>query len=127
MPRTCVFDVEKGAIFVEATGVFTDSEFRQGAVATVSDPRFRADMRTLTDFTKVTHFKVSAQSLDEFVRGRHFNAQARRAFVVAPGFGGTFVAFGVACGALEQTKTFLSREDAIAWLNEGVPADKHLI
>src|SRR5262245_7198199 len=60
MPRTCVFDTEKEVIYVEASGVFTEAEFRLGAANTVRDPRFRPDMRTLVDFTRVTQFKISA-------------------------------------------------------------------
>jgi hypothetical protein len=126
MPRSCVFDTARNAILVEATGVFTEQEFRLGTAAAVKDPRFRPDMRTLVDFSGVTLFKISALALDEFVRGRHFSTEARRAFVVSPGFGATFVTFGMNCGVVEQIRIFHDRKDALAWLNESVPAEKVL-
>lgn len=127
MPRNHVFDAEKGVIFVEAHGVFTDDEFRLGSDATLADPRFQRDLRTLVDFASVTEFRISAASLMAFVAKRAFSPTSRRAFVVGPGFGHIFVDFGKACGAKEQIQVFSSRGEAVAWLNEGVSAEMRIV
>ena len=60
MPRQYHIDRERGAIFVTATGVFTELEFTAGTASTVGEPDFHPDLRTLVDFSGVTRFEVSA-------------------------------------------------------------------
>lgn len=126
MPRSFHFDPQRDVLFVSAWGVFTDHEFTAGATATVTDPTFRADLRVLVDFLKVEELRVSAQTLAKFVEQRHFSARSRRAFLVNSHFAQAFVEIGKSFGAPEQIRVFTNRAQAVAWLNEGQPADKWL-
>ena len=123
MPREHYFDKERGAIFVTATGVFTELEFTTGTSLTINEPDFQPDLRVLIDFSGVTRFDVSAKALVDFVSKQAFSKKARRAFVVERGFGASFVSFGKSSGALEQIQIFYDRAGALAWLNEAVPPE----
>jgi len=126
MPREHSIDKERGAIFVTATGIFTEMEFVTGTALTIADPDFHPDHRVLVDFTGVTRFDIPAKRLADFVSKKPFSEKSRRAFVVGPGFGSLFVTYGKTSGAVEQIQIFRDRAGALAWLNEGVPPEKVL-
>ena len=120
MPCTIAIDPARQVVFTTSTGLVTDSDLI-GVLATMRESKvFHPDMRCLSDYTRVTEFRISAVTMGTLAAAQPFSAKARRAFLVRA---------GAVAEALEvygrsvpqgQIRLFNERDRALAWLNEDV-------
>jgi hypothetical protein len=126
MPWSYDIDTGRSVVFTTGTGVLTGEDLAGGVRAVYLDPRFRSDMRALCDYSQVPGWQVSNELVASLASKRKFSATARTAFFVT----GPLI-FGIARMYQAwvdngQVKIFTDRGEAVAWLNEGVPPEKHI-
>jgi len=122
MPTNFVIDVEERIVRSQVSGVFTTADFVGHREQLLTHPDFDATFRHLIDFSGVTHFDVSSESMVSLARSDPWDSDAKRA-VVAP----SDVVFGYArmyqiVGTSEANIAVFRRVDeAEVWLRESTP------
>lgn len=126
MPITYEIDPGRRAVIATSAGALFEPEIRAVAKAAFLDPRFDPTYRAFFDHSQVTDWQVSTGFMVEMARARQRSSNSRTAVLVqgALSFGlvrayQTFVESG-------QVRIFTVREEALAWLNEGVLSEQHL-
>ncbi len=126
MAWSYTIDTDKNVAFTSGSGVLTDEEIFSGVMSLYSDPRFHPDLRGLFDYRNVATLKVSSEMMARLAAHRRYSDKSRTAFLVnGPlGFGlGRVYQSWIDRG---QVKITYDRAEAVAWLNEGVPPEKHI-
>lgn len=126
MPWTYTIDLARNVVFTAGSGVLTEAEVETGVMSLYADPQFRPDLRGLFDYRGVETMKVSSEAMGRLAARRKYSANTRTAFLVKGplGFGlGRVYQSSVESGHVKIT---LDRAEAVAWLNEGVPPEKHV-
>ncbi len=126
MPWSYSIDSERNVVFTTGTGVLTEQELLGGLRSLYADPKFHPDHRGLFDYREVETLQVSNDLMASLAASRKYSARSRTAFLVnGP------LAYGL--GRLYQTwvqdgqvKIANERAEAVAWLNEGLPPEKHI-
>ena len=75
-------DTERGVVFTNAVGPFTDADATDHQRRLASDPAFRPDLDQLSDYSRVTELQLSAATVRSLALGSPFRAGSRRAFVI---------------------------------------------
>jgi hypothetical protein len=126
MPWSYAIYPELNLATTTASGIVTEEELLRGVLTAYSDPRFNPDLRAFLDYSQAVEWQVSAEFMARLAPERKFSANSRTAiWAVGPLNYGmcriyqSFVDAGV-------VRIFSERADALAWLNEGYPAEKHL-
>jgi hypothetical protein len=123
MPIHYQIDVERGMLYVTASGDTTQAERLAAMQAWLTDPDFRPGLQTLADFSESTNVP-SLSELEEivgYIRNRADVIGQKKIAIVAS----RAVSFGVARqfgalapGPLLTVRVFKDRGEALAWLAE---------
>jgi len=123
MPSNYLIDLPRGLVISRAWGVLTDEDLLGRAQFIAQDPRFRPDMRQLSDFRDITDLKISSATIRAMVSSSTFGAGARRAVIV-----GSDASYGMARmyqilqdTAPDSVDVFRDEKAALEWL--GLTAD----
>jgi len=129
MPFEYHIDVHLGVVFFTAKDPITDEELIAAVRAVNADPLFDPGMRLLSDYSTVTVGRISSQSMKECGRINRFSKGARCAIVLKNTLHyGMYRMYG-AYSSLSNNPIpngFMSRREAVDFLNEGLPADRHI-
>lgn len=129
MPITFRIDPTKGIIEVTAHGVVTFGDLMGAIKAVPNDPDFSSDLRCLNDFSAATELTLTASELERLAETRTLATTSRRALIATAslvyGMGRMYEAH-VDINNHGTIRVFTERAAALAWLNEGVPAEKVL-
>lgn len=125
MPWHYTFDPQTDTLFVSASGVLTDADLLAGIAEAMRDPNFHPDVRLFDDFSQVDGFQLS----DAFVSALHHPHESKRlrgrhAVLLAAADAPNSAGEGLRGLKSARSREFTTREAALAWLNEGVPAEK---
>lgn len=126
MDQTYTVDEKSRVFIVNVDGRIDSSALLHGTVALQWDASFNREVRLLSDYRGATEWAVTANDLLQLAQLEIFSAESWRAVLVSSGFGRGVFEFwekGVTSG---NAKVFNYREDAVRWLNEGFPVEKHL-
>lgn len=129
MPWNYSIDVAKSVLLVKATGAFSDTDLQTMRTVTNTDARFHPGIRALFDYLEVVESKVTNGAVASWPLGQLYGPNSRRAILVSPGLhDGIAQAFRHSIDQNNNGRVFVtnSREEALAWLNEGVPAEKRV-
>ena len=122
MPYSYQIDTALGAVLATAEGHLGDDDLIRLAHEISSDPLVRPDMRLLCDWSHVTTCEVTQVGIAYEVANARFSAGTRRAYVVRHGPETQVVAYLTVYSSPAEAlsiRTFHSRSEALAWLNEG--------
>jgi hypothetical protein len=127
MPYTYTVDSKKDVLFIRAEGKIDDQETISLACSIASNVKYHPGMRSFTDLTEVTRNGLSRESLAQIGKILRFSPRARRVIVA-----GNATNYGVSrmyqtycdINGVPSPEIFRTREEALAYLNEGVPPDK---
>lgn len=125
MPCSYSIDEDKRVVFNTSSGVVTDNDLVTNAILLRSDKNFQGNFRCLSDYTRVTALQTTAATLTTLAANQPFSPESRRAFLVTAGWIGSSVEF-YRTTTTGQVRVFTDRAEALAWLNEGVPPEKHI-
>ena len=126
MPWSYTIDPDQNVVFTTGSGVLTEEELLAGVTSLYADPRFHPDLRGLCDYRGVGELKLSSEMMERLAAKRKYSEKTRTAFLVTGplGFGlGRVYQSSVDNG---QVKITFDRAEAVAWLNEGFPTEKHI-
>jgi hypothetical protein len=126
VPWSYDIDTDKDVAFTTGTGVLTDQEVFDGVMSLYDDPRFHPDLRGLFDYRGVGTLKVSSETMAKLAAKRRYSDQTRTAFLVNGPLGFGLGRVYQSWVDLGQVKITYDRAEAVAWLNEGVPPEKHI-
>lgn len=126
MPWSYTIDPDRNVVFTTGSGVLTEEELLTGVTSLYADPQFHPDLRGLFDYRAVQELRVSSEMMERLAAKRKYSERARTAFLVTGllGFGLGRVYQSSVDNA--QIKISFDRADAVTWLNEGLPAEKHI-
>lgn len=130
MPINYSIDKDLGVVFSSWHGVVADSEVIEFSRKLYNDPEFHPDFRNLADLRQLTGDKMTGHSVRAIAASSRFSVKARRAIVVSRdleyGFSRMYQTEAeFHRGAAPQV--FRNLSEALAWLNQGVPPDKHIV
>jgi hypothetical protein len=98
-----------------------------GITRAVKDPSYRPEMRFLADYTDVVDFQVTASAFAQLeILDESHHTTGRMAFLVFHPKGSDNFRVLTRKQLGDRYSEFLNRTQAVAWLNEGVPADMTL-
>ena len=124
MPWSYSIDTNRGVIFTKATGTITEADLVAETRAVYQDPEFRSDLNVFHDYSEVADLILSCEFLAAMAENRRFSKNSKTA-IWAPGP----LSYGL--GHIFQVYAhhgsvvvFHDRNEALAWLNEGVPPEK---
>ncbi len=125
MPWFHSYDPKTNTIFVMAYGVLTDEELVAGAEDLRRDPDDRADARRFGDYSAVDEFRVSARTAKAlFSTERIGRLRGRHALLAFGPSGVSDFETHIRTVLGDRMRIFCRRSEALAWLNEGVPAEQ---
>lgn len=126
MPITYDIDTSCGVVIATSTGTLTEAEIAEVAAKGFQDPRYEPSFRAFFDHSAVAEWKVSTAFMTRLASARKRSDSSRTAILVTQliGFGlvrayQSFVDNG-------KVRVFTNRTEALEWLNEGVPPEKHI-
>ncbi len=124
MPWEYTIDTSRNLGFVKASGVMTAEVLADGLRRASQDPKFHPDLNVFADYTEVTDWQVSTDFLSHLSNSRRLSDKSKTAiWTTGPlsyGMGRAFASW-VNVG---QVRIFTDKDEAWAWLNEGVPPEK---
>lgn len=126
MPWSYTIKPELNLATTSASGIVTEEELLRGVLAAYSDPLFHPELRAFLDYSEPVEWRVTAEFLTRLASRRKFSAKSRTAiWAVGPLNYGMCRAYQ---GFVEDghVKIFTDRAEALAWLNEGYPPEKHI-
>lgn len=126
MPITYEIDPGRGAVIATSTGALFEPEIQAVAKAAFLDPRFDPAYRAFFDHSQVTDWHVSTGFMIEMARARQRSANSRTAVLVQGALGFGLVRAYQSFAESGQVRIFTVRGEALTWLNEGVPPERHL-
>lgn len=126
MPWSYIIDHERDVVFTTAAGILTEEECYAGVMSLYSDPRFHPDLRGLFDYRDVVTLMLSSELMATLAAKRKYSEKTRTAFLVSTQLGFGLGRVYQSWVALGQIKICFDRAEAVAWLNEGVTAEKHI-
>jgi hypothetical protein len=128
MPCTYTIDTDRDVVFLRAEGEFGDQELISLSRQIAADPRYHSEVRFFTDLTQVTNNQLSAESLSYIPTILKHSPKARCAifFTWKLWDFGTFRMYEAYCSikGFSVPRSFHCREEALAYLNEGMPPEK---
>ena len=126
MPASYSIFPDLGYVGVVATGVLNMGELIKVLGELKADPRFHPHYRCMTDCSQLERIEVPPVVATQAARLALFDRAARRAFVSAnPKLAGLIHHYvsELKPGTVE---IFSRRDDAVAFLNSGAPAELHI-
>jgi len=129
MPISCTINAKANYILLQGSGIVTDQEYLAVVAEVYGHPDFSPCMRSLMDLRDVTDNKLSPATLEESAKGSRFHPKTRRAVIV-----GSKTDFHLArehqsilsLHSKSRTRLFHTSQDALEFLNEGLPKDQHI-
>jgi hypothetical protein len=126
MPIRVHFDEVRDVLHTVAEGVVTDAEFLAAAQEAVADPRYHSGLRSLRDWSKVTECRVTLPVYHRISATGKLHRENRRAIVAPdPIIQEKFLSFARDMQH-QDFHLFRTRQDAVDWLNEGLPPEQHI-
>jgi len=124
MPWHYRFDPRCDAFLSDAFDLLTGEEITLGVAEILRDPNFRPDVRIFDDFTRVSRYIFP----DRIESALHLQQEARRlrgrhAILLGstlPSGPGADLFLEATGRPAARFRVFFERDDALAWLNEGV-------
>lgn len=127
MPWTKSYDKQSDTVIFTATGVLTEEEFIAGVLAVRMDPQQTARRRRFWDFAHVDRFEFTNETENRLnVPGSCTGAGARCAVLIYHPEGAARCRAVLQQICASNCRLFLDRHEVVAWLNDGVPPEKHL-
>lgn len=126
MPWSYTIDPKRNVIFTTGTGILTQEELAFGVKMAKQDPLYHPDLNAFFDWTKVTGWKMDSDFLARLVAARTFSGGTRTAMLASNPLGYGMCRIMEAWVSNGQMMLFTDRAEAVAWLNEGVPPEKHI-
>ena len=127
MPGGYAIDMSRSLVLSRGWGVVTGGLMLAHAEALAADPRFRPDMRQLTDLRAVTDLDITAATIRQLAALSPFGPGARRALIV-----GSDYVYGMARmfqilreRAQDDLGVFRTAPEAVQWL--GLEAESETI
>lgn len=127
MPIRVHFDEARDVLHTVAEGVVTDAEFLAAARDAVADARYHSGLRSLRDWSKATECRITLQAYRRISATGKLHRDNRRAIVAPdPAIQEKFFTFARDMRH-QDFHLFQTREEAVRWLNEGVPPERHIV
>jgi hypothetical protein len=128
MAFTSSIDAAKRAMLLVAEGEVTDEQLLAAARVLVGDPQFDPSYRLFSDFSGVVSNKITADSISQ-LHGIYRPTTTLHAVLATRaleyGLTRMYEAYCQIHGVIPP-RIFFGRDEALAFLNEGLPADQHL-
>ncbi len=129
MPFSYTIDTALDVAFLQAKGTITDEELLSVIRDLNSDSRFCPDYRLLSDYTEVTQDDLTSNSIARVASMSRFSKGTRRAILVNRltefGMARMYQSYCSVHGRLPST-IFRNRTEALQYLNDGFPPEKHI-
>lgn len=127
MNLSYTYDDQRGIFVAAPTGVLTDDEVWSAFSTLKQHPNFGPDVRIFHDFSRVVEYRLSAALLDRIAEVMvRQSVAARRAFLVGTAKGYGTATFYLRSVSSDKIQVFYDRAKALAWLNEGAPAERQV-
>ncbi len=129
MPFEYRIDTHLGVVFFTAKEPITDEELIAAVRAVNADPLFDPGMRLLSDYSAVSLGQISSASTKECGRINRFSRGSRCAIVLRNALQYGMYRMYSAYTSLSNNPIpngFMSRAEAVEFLNEGFPPDKRI-
>ncbi|MBI5690168.1 MAG: hypothetical protein HZC55_08710 [Verrucomicrobia bacterium] len=127
MPWSYAIDAERDLLLVKATGVFSDLDLQAMRTMTTRDPRFHPGIRALFDYLGVSQSAVTYTAVVSWPMGQLYGPASRRAILIGGGLHEKIAAVfrdSIETDRHGRVLVTRSRDEAVAWLNEGVSPEK---
>ena len=123
-----VFDEHLDLVHFRSEGVITSKELYTGIKAAFDDPRFHPDLRLFTDHSQGDFSAITSLDKRNIAQLNKFSPTARKAVLVRNqlqfGLGNVLTTYHEINNKAGY-RYFYHRHEAIAFLNDGFPPDKH--
>lgn len=129
MPFIFTIDTQLGAILIEGKGLIDDENMELTLRGVRTDRQFSDNLRLFADLSGVTESRLSTEGMDRFARQIPFMNSTRRAILVSGQAAfGMFRSYQAYCALHNKPapQVFMDRKSAIDFLNQKLPASKHL-
>ena len=129
MPYSYTIDDHLFCVFAKGDGVLSRSEYLATLRKGYSDSLFHPEMRSLSDLTGVTHNELDSETLRVSAELSRFSPNSRRAIIVSRSLDyGVSRMYESYCMVQNKLSPYIfySRAEALTYLNEGFPPEKHI-
>jgi hypothetical protein len=123
------FDENLGAVLFRSEGLLTAKEYFDGVKALFANPRFHPELRFLADHTQGDFSAITCTDMTHIAKLNQFSPTARKAVLIKKtlqtGLFNVLSAYHDIY-AKHGYRYFYHRPEALAYLNDGYPPDKHI-
>ena len=127
MPWTHKYNARADTFITRASGVITDEVAIVGVRNRLCDPNVHEGVRHFYDFADVDRYETTDHAVEALLPDEARQPkQGRRAYLMFNPAGAAEYERHMRRLLTENVRVFYSRQEAVDWLNEGMPADKML-
>lgn len=127
MPWKYLYDKASDVFVATAWGVISSDDLIAGLTRLRHEPEFHQNVRRFGDYANVDRFELSEKFLAEYARlEAALPANGRYAILSFSPSGSTRFQHFISEKSSGPQRIFISRQEAVDWLNEGVPPEKRL-